>query len=158
MCFPLEPRESLGIVGKRVGQDFERDITPELRVAGTIHFAHPTAAKGGEDFVRTDAATRGQGQGNPTCPCQKEDPNKSSLSHMQTKKQRALAGRLTVLFVVLNNLNGHSIRVHDVESKLVGPMRLQSSAVQLCRDRALVEPTHAKGEMVNDTDRGSMEQ
>ena len=35
--FPLEPRKSLGIVSKRVGQDFERDITPELCVAGPVH-------------------------------------------------------------------------------------------------------------------------
>lgn len=30
---------------------FQRDVSPELRLAGFIHFAHPASAEGGEDFV-----------------------------------------------------------------------------------------------------------
>jgi len=35
--FPLEPRKALGIVSKRVWQDFECNLTPELCVAGPVH-------------------------------------------------------------------------------------------------------------------------
>jgi hypothetical protein len=54
MRFPLEPREPLRIVDERLGQNFERDIAPELRVFGTIDLAHPADAEWREDFVRTE--------------------------------------------------------------------------------------------------------
>jgi hypothetical protein len=43
--FTLETRESLGIVRERLRQDFDRDITIELRVAGSIDFTHASATK-----------------------------------------------------------------------------------------------------------------
>ncbi len=51
LCFPLEAREPIRIVRKRVGQDLQRDITAELRIVGAVDFAHPSAANGPDDFV-----------------------------------------------------------------------------------------------------------
>ena len=42
--FACEPREPVGVAGERVGQDLERDIAIELRVARAIHLAHPARA------------------------------------------------------------------------------------------------------------------
>ena len=49
--FALEPRQALGIVRERVGQDLDRDVAIELRVAGPIDLAHAAGAEGGEDLV-----------------------------------------------------------------------------------------------------------
>jgi hypothetical protein len=34
--FPVKARQSLGVIGKQVGQDLERDIASEFCVAGAI--------------------------------------------------------------------------------------------------------------------------
>jgi hypothetical protein len=36
-------------------QNFERDVTSELRVARAIDLPHAAGAEGGEDFVRAEA-------------------------------------------------------------------------------------------------------
>ena len=54
--FAREPREPVGVAGKRVRQYFQRDIAIELRIARPEYFAHPARADAGDDFV--DAETR----------------------------------------------------------------------------------------------------
>jgi hypothetical protein len=51
LCFPLEAREPIRIVRKRVGQDLQRDITAQLRIMGAVDFAHPSAANRPDNFV-----------------------------------------------------------------------------------------------------------
>ena len=42
--FALEPREPIGIAGEGVGQDLQRDVAIELRVARAIDLPHPAGA------------------------------------------------------------------------------------------------------------------
>ena len=58
--FPLESREAIGIIGERIRQDFDRDVAPQLRIAGPIHFTHGARADRPDDFVRTYATTGGE--------------------------------------------------------------------------------------------------
>ena len=53
--FPLEARETIGVLRDRLGQDLDCDLPPEVRIGGPIHFAHPTHADLGDDFIRADA-------------------------------------------------------------------------------------------------------
>ena len=48
---PLETRAPYRISGVLVGEDFERDISPETRVARAIHLTHAAATDDGENFV-----------------------------------------------------------------------------------------------------------
>jgi hypothetical protein len=41
--FAGEPGEPIGIVGKRVGEDFERDIAIQLRIARAVDLPHPAS-------------------------------------------------------------------------------------------------------------------
>jgi hypothetical protein len=59
--FAFEPGEALGVVRERFGQDLERRVTRELRIARAIDFAHPAFADFGEDFVHADPSMRRQG-------------------------------------------------------------------------------------------------
>ena len=43
--FAAEPREPIGIVGERVGQDLDRDVAIQLRVARAIDLAHAARAE-----------------------------------------------------------------------------------------------------------------
>jgi hypothetical protein len=61
--FAGEPSKPVGITGEGLGQDLQRDVAIELRVAGTVHLAHPAGAEGGENLVRAEARTRGQKHG-----------------------------------------------------------------------------------------------
>ena len=58
--FALEPRETLGILRERVGQDLERDVAVELGIARTIDFAHAACAQEREDFIRAEVGPGGQ--------------------------------------------------------------------------------------------------
>ena len=60
--FAREPREPIGIVRERVGQDLERDVAIQLRVAGAIHLAHAAFADLGGDFVDAEAGAGSEGQ------------------------------------------------------------------------------------------------
>jgi hypothetical protein len=51
----LETRDPFGIGRERVGQDFQRHVATEARIARAIHLAHPAFAKLREDLVMTDA-------------------------------------------------------------------------------------------------------
>jgi hypothetical protein len=50
--FALETRQTIGIRGVRRRQEFQRHVTLEARIAGTIDLAHSARAECGEDFVR----------------------------------------------------------------------------------------------------------
>ena len=60
--FALEAREAIGIVGEGLGQDLDRDVAIELRIARAIDLAHAAGPKGREDFVRAEASAWGEGQ------------------------------------------------------------------------------------------------
>ncbi len=47
----LEPRETIGVLRKRIGKHFDRDLTIELRVARTVHLPHTAFAERCEDLV-----------------------------------------------------------------------------------------------------------
>ena len=61
--FALESREPIRVVGERVGQDFQRDVAFELRVARAIDLAHASGADGGDDFIRAETRAGSEGQG-----------------------------------------------------------------------------------------------
>jgi hypothetical protein len=60
--FASEPRQPLRVTGEGVGQDFQGDITIQLRVAGPKHLAHPAFADRRGDFVAAESGAKGQGQ------------------------------------------------------------------------------------------------
>ena len=43
--FALEAGQPIGIAGEEVGQDLERDVAPEPRVAGAKHLSHSAFAQ-----------------------------------------------------------------------------------------------------------------
>ena len=51
LSFPLESRKAFLVLGKRLGQDVDGDVTTELGVPGAIDLAHATLADKLEDFV-----------------------------------------------------------------------------------------------------------
>ena len=51
-----------GIAGERVGQDLQRDVAIELRVAGPIHLPHAAFADLRGDFVDAEAGAGSEGQ------------------------------------------------------------------------------------------------
>ena len=51
-----------GLVCEEVGQDFDRDVTIQLRVARPIDLAHAACADLGEDVVATEARAGSEGQ------------------------------------------------------------------------------------------------
>ena len=55
LCFPLEPRQPIRIVGKRFGQDLQRDLAVELRVGGLLHLAHSALADEGRHVVMAES-------------------------------------------------------------------------------------------------------
>ena len=57
--FALEARQALGVVRERVGQDLDRDVASELRVAGAIHLAHPAPSRR-VNLIRAEASSSGQ--------------------------------------------------------------------------------------------------
>ena len=61
--FLLEAPEPVRISGQRSGQHFQGDVAIESRVARLIDFAHPSGAQRGENLVRADAASGGDGHG-----------------------------------------------------------------------------------------------
>ena len=57
----FEAHQAVGVGGERLGQDLERDVASEFRVARSIHLAHATGAKRAEDLVLIDASAGGNG-------------------------------------------------------------------------------------------------
>lgn len=77
--FPLEARHVLGVAGQRGGKRFDSDVAIELRVAGTVDFAHAACTERREDAVGPSLSPgeRGMagsislaysGKGSPTSP------------------------------------------------------------------------------------------
>ena len=56
----LEARDPVGVRGKEVGQDLDRDVPIEARVARPVDLAHPARTKGSEDLVPADSRTWGE--------------------------------------------------------------------------------------------------
>jgi hypothetical protein len=50
----LKPRQPVGIGGKRVREDLQRDIAAELGVASPVHLAHATGANDATHLIRTE--------------------------------------------------------------------------------------------------------
>ena len=59
----VEPFAQRGIHRELGGQHFDRDRAIEPHVPRAIHLAHTTRAERGDDFVRTQTRTGGQGHG-----------------------------------------------------------------------------------------------
>ena len=49
--FALEAGQPIGIAGEEVGQDLERDVAPEPRVAGAKHLSHSPGAELADDLI-----------------------------------------------------------------------------------------------------------
>ena len=47
---------------ERLGQDLDRDVSVQLRVARSIHLAHPAFANLRDDFVDAETGAGGEGQ------------------------------------------------------------------------------------------------
>ncbi len=55
----LEPRETIGVARECLGQNLQRDVAIELRVACTPHLAHAARTEQCDDFIRTENTTGG---------------------------------------------------------------------------------------------------
>jgi hypothetical protein len=60
--FTLEARKPISVVRERLGQDLDRDVAIQLRVAGPEDLAHAPFADTGDNFVDTETGTGGKGQ------------------------------------------------------------------------------------------------
>ena len=54
-----ETCHALGVVGERLGQDFQRDVAAKLGVFRSIDLTHPASAERRDDFIRADASPEG---------------------------------------------------------------------------------------------------
>src|SRR5438309_5949758 len=59
----LEACAPVRIERERIGNDFERDVATELRIARAIHLAHPARAERRDDLIRPEAAAGADGHG-----------------------------------------------------------------------------------------------
>ncbi len=56
--FPLQPRDTLFVIGERFRQHFDGHFALELDIPGTVHLAHATYTDGLEDLVVAEFLTR----------------------------------------------------------------------------------------------------
>jgi hypothetical protein len=56
--FPLKSRKSVRIARERVGQNFNRHLALQPRIARAIHLAHTACANERDDFVRAESRPR----------------------------------------------------------------------------------------------------
>ena len=61
--FALQAPDAFGIAGQRGGQDFDGDLTLELRVRRAVDLAHSASANGGDHLIRTESGAGSEGQG-----------------------------------------------------------------------------------------------
>jgi hypothetical protein len=54
----LEARQSIGVVGEEIGQDFQRDVAIEPHIARAIHVAHAARANQGRCLVGAESGAR----------------------------------------------------------------------------------------------------
>ena len=57
--FLLEAPQAIGIGREAVGQDLDRDLAAEARIARAVDLAHPSGAKRRQDFIRPDDPSAG---------------------------------------------------------------------------------------------------
>ena len=60
--FALEAGQAIGISRERVGQDLDRDVAIQLRVARAIHLAHAAGADRRGDLVGAEAGAGSEGR------------------------------------------------------------------------------------------------
>ena len=60
--FLLESMEAIDVGRECAGQYLDRNVTPEPRIACTVHLAHTACAECGHDLVRPEASARLQRQ------------------------------------------------------------------------------------------------
>ncbi len=63
LCLAREPRQAIVIAGKSLVQDLDRHIATQRGVAGAVDLAHAARPERGQDHVRTEAGTGGEGHG-----------------------------------------------------------------------------------------------
>jgi catechol 2,3-dioxygenase-like lactoylglutathione lyase family enzyme len=56
----LKSRNAIGIEGKQLRQNFDRDVAIQPRIARAIHLAHSAGTYQRQDFVRAETSTRSQ--------------------------------------------------------------------------------------------------
>jgi hypothetical protein len=56
LCFTRKSRDAIGVAGKGVGQNLDRDVAIQLRIARALHFAHAAGTERRQNFVRTKAS------------------------------------------------------------------------------------------------------
>ena len=61
LCFAREPGEPLRVRRKELGQDFDRDVSVQTRIAAPIDFTHPSDTKQGLDFIGADTRAAREG-------------------------------------------------------------------------------------------------
>ena len=61
-----EPRQAIRIRLERGSQRLDRDVAPQIRVAGAIDLAHAAGPDGRHDLIRTKARTGGQSHFSPS--------------------------------------------------------------------------------------------
>ena len=61
LCLAAEPGDPIGVLGKAVGQELERDVAPEPAVARAEHRPHSSGADRRDDLVRTERRTGFEG-------------------------------------------------------------------------------------------------
>ena len=71
-CLALEPRTRVGRQQRARGQHLDRHVTPQARVVGAIHLAHPAGAERGDNVVRPEHHACGQHGGTPGGPTRGE--------------------------------------------------------------------------------------
>ena len=59
--FTLEAGDPLGVARHLVGQNLQRDVSPQPAVAGAVNLAHAACAKGRDDFVRAEPGADREG-------------------------------------------------------------------------------------------------
>ena len=55
--FALESRDAIRITDERGGEDLNRDVAIEFRIARAVDLAHAAGADGGDDFISAKART-----------------------------------------------------------------------------------------------------
>jgi hypothetical protein len=61
--FAREPRQPVIVTCDSVGKDFQRDVSLQSEIAGTVHFAHSAGAESIDDFVWTNILARRETHG-----------------------------------------------------------------------------------------------
>ena len=56
--FPMQARESVGVISERVGENLEGDVAVQTRIAGAVHFVHAAGATRAENLVHAESAAR----------------------------------------------------------------------------------------------------